>query len=91
MRAIDVDANKLIMISYPMETSSVIVGWAIFILILEYIMWDIFHRKMTRICLPNEMDTPLLRLFTLARMGFLVIIHTIVIAGIVTTFTFLLW
>jgi len=66
-------------------------GWIAFILILEIVMWDIFKHKMTRICLPTELDVRFLRWFSLAHMSAIATIHTIVLMSTVAFVTYFVW
>jgi len=66
-------------------------GWIVFILILEVVMWDIFKHKMTRICLPTELDVRFLRWCSLANMFLIVLLHTIILTGTVAFVTYFVW
>lgn len=68
-----------------------IIGWVVLILILEIVMWDIFKHKMTRICLPTELDVRFLRWFSLAHMFLVALVHTIILIVVVASVTYFVW
>lgn len=79
--------EKFLMSTFAM----VLIGWTVLIVVMEFLMWHIFHKKIIRIYLPSEMDLPLLRFFTITHLGICALMHTILLLGVVYYCFFLLW
>ncbi|PIR53218.1 hypothetical protein COU76_02255 [Candidatus Peregrinibacteria bacterium CG10_big_fil_rev_8_21_14_0_10_49_10] len=62
------------------------IGWALFILFMEFVTWRIFYRKTVRICFLTEPDLPFSRYFTIGFMRALTIMHACILIGIVFYF-----
>ncbi|PIR48841.1 hypothetical protein COU80_04095 [Candidatus Peregrinibacteria bacterium CG10_big_fil_rev_8_21_14_0_10_55_24] len=69
----------------------VLLGWALAIAILEYVMWRIFYAKTLRIAFLTEPDMPFSKYLTIGIVRVLVLIHATTLYGVVLFFTLLLW
>lgn len=67
---------------------AVVGGW---IFICEIILWMLFRHKCRGIIFPKEMDESFFRSFTLHRMGFFALIHTVFLLSVLFFTTIFLW
>ena len=67
-----------------------ILGWCLFILLLEGILWTLFRRRFTQICLAPG-DHSIFHFFTLLRLRFLIALHFVTLLICVTIGILLLW
>jgi len=59
--------------------------------VCEVVLWSLFHQKMTPLSFPHELDTSYFRFFSLARIRMVAIVHTIVVAVMLTLLCLYLW
>lgn len=67
-----------------------LLGWCVFILAMEGILWILFRRRFTQICFSHESRT-IFHFFTLWRLRLLITIHTILLLLSVSLAILLLW
>lgn len=67
------------------------IGVVAFILVAEALLWAFFRRKITGILFPHRSDVSRLRFFTLNRLRFLVLLHTITLSLLTSFSIFLVW
>lgn len=67
---------------------AIIGGW---ILVCEITLWMLFRHKCRGIMFPKEMDESFFGFFTLHRMGFVALMHTIFLLSVLFFSTILLW
>lgn len=65
--------------------------WAVFVALLELLMWYIFYRRTERICFLDEPGLPLSRLLSLRGMQILIVLHSLLLIGTIAFFHVLLW
>jgi len=68
-----------------------ILGWCALILFIEGILWILFKRKFTQICLPAQGEEIFFHFFTVGRLRLLVIMHTLTLLVSVIIGHLLLW
>ncbi|OIO54881.1 hypothetical protein AUJ46_02095 [Candidatus Peregrinibacteria bacterium CG1_02_54_53] len=74
-----------------MEALTPLLGWCIFILVVEGLLWFLFSRKFKEICLPVQGEEIFFHFFTVGRLRLFVIIHTIVLLTCVMIVHLFLW
>lgn len=74
-----------------MDVLPPLLGWCVFILLLEGVLWVLFKRKFIQICLPSGGEETFFHFFTVSRLRLLFIIHTIVLIVSVIIGHLLLW
>lgn len=67
-----------------------ILSWAAFILLFEGILWTLFRRKFTQICLPTG-DRTIFHFFTLWRLCLVIALHTAFLLLTIIIGHLLLW
>ncbi len=67
-----------------------ILGWCMFILCLEGMLWVLFSRRYSQICLPSR-GHAIFHLFTMWRMRITILLHTVFLLAFVVISHLLLW
>ncbi|MDD4287832.1 MAG: hypothetical protein PHO20_01550 [Candidatus Peribacteraceae bacterium] len=67
-----------------------ILGWCALILCLEGILWVLFSRRFTQICLPSG-DHTIFHIFTIWRLRVIILLHTVFLLASVIVSHLLLW
>jgi len=67
-----------------------ILGWCVCILCLEGILWILFSRRFSQICLPSAGHT-IFHIFTMWRMRIAILLHTVFLLIFVLVSHLLLW
>ena len=67
-----------------------LLGWCVFILAVEGVLWILFRRRFTQICFAHE-DHTIFHFFTLWRLRLLIFIHTLFLLLCVIFGILLLW
>lgn len=68
-----------------------LLGWLLFILLLEGTLWVLFRRKFVEIYLPAKGQETFFHLFTLSRLKALVVLHMLFLLTCVFFAHLLLW
>ena len=71
--------------------AAIITILTVFVLLVEISFWLLFRRKTVGIQFSHELDTSFFRFFTLTRVRFLVILHTVFILVVLLSSLLLLW
>ncbi len=66
-------------------------GTLSFLLIGEFILWRLFHRRVEPLCFPPDRDASEIGFFRMGRLRLIAIIHTIVMGVWVAASLFILW
>ncbi|MFH0851846.1 MAG: hypothetical protein V1876_03805 [Candidatus Peregrinibacteria bacterium] len=74
-----------------MDVLTPLLGWCLFILLLESMLWYLFRRKFIEICLPSQGEEIFFHFFTVWRLRLLAIIHTLMLLICVLIGHLLLW
>ncbi len=74
-----------------MNAFTPLLGWCVFILVIEGLLWILFRRKFIEICLPVQGEEIFFHFFTVGRLRLFALIHTIGLVSCVVIAHLFLW
>lgn len=74
-----------------MSLLAIIIGLSIAIVAVEYLLWSIFRKRIEGLVLPRSSDSSALHFFSIGRVGFCALFHTIVLLVFCNAVLFFLW